>query len=743
MANGDEERRKAEERAALEAEQRRQQELRAKQQGGGSGVDPRLVPRPPDRFVPEADRPRTSTLTGVLGNQLGIDTQDPLFWPKFFGTQGVKAATDIAGLPRVLQDLGEGSGPFPSPFKLPSTEDMNRFLFGRVVPWQETDLKGPLGKTINETLKGGVGGALFKGGRTVGGAVTNALGGGSGAVAAELAPEGLELPAAIIAGGAPGAVHGGYTAGMKTTPARVAAERLKDLTPAEIQDAIRRQAQASAQDIWLSPGEAARQGPNAGLLSLEGNIAQSPGGAVIQRALTDRIEDIENRHRAIVGEISPTTAVDPVATDRALGTSASRQIDEAKAQRSRDAEFLLDAGKRQRVPLDRVRSVIDDIDNLLRDPTMDRGSAAARELRELRGRLTGPLPNGGGIWTNQNVGALHTVLEDYEAVLKGTAFQGDPARVNAVRVHVKPVLDRLRGEMFDASDRYRRGWQDVYAGQTTGPRPGPDAPHDTGRQVTPQTERVEALERGAAGDVKAAQPGTDYPNQPPPGTSLPGTEAWKKRMGILDPNVATPTTIRRDVSTMDATTQQQVLAAHLESELANAFAPTQGQPQGNVKGGATYAGKVAGMEGSRRAQNLYALAEAVTGSPQTAQGLRNFVDIVRLTGQIPGAGSPTHGRGALGKEASQAGTPAGAAFDVVTSPFNNTLAGRVQQWRERGTYAELADIIRQPNSMELLHKLALLNPNSARAQAIVRTLLGAGRPAAQDVKPTPEEGQSP
>lgn len=680
--------------------------------------------------VPSRDStPLGSTLSDT-GKGTGI-TDDPNFWPKWLGSTLVGGVADIATLPRGVADLLDAekrattTGPSaPHPLSwYPSSDEAQDWLYKNVLPWERTSGKGPL-KILEEGLKAATGGALLKSGRTATGVAANLLG-GSGAEAAGQMTQGSvwEPFARFAAGVGAGTAASVPEMSLKTSP-RILRERTQDITPEEWQAGIDLQRRARDMGIQLGPHEALPPGTGGGLGGLYSDVRTSPAGTPLSRSEHQRVQDIRDAHQGLMLDIAPGGTIDPVVTDYALGTSANRTLKSIQDQRFRTAELDLARGKQGRVPNADVVAIINDIDARLRSPQMDTNSVSAEELRGLRDRLTRNVPASGSqpgyTWYNNNIGALHKVLQDYESVLKSTAYEGNPARVDAIRVDVKPVLTDLRRRMMDASSSYDRGWT-VYTGQPVHGQNRYDDPFLPLRDPSPETQRVMDVRQSATGQVAEAQPGTDFPNTPAPPDR--GREAWRK--WVLDPDNTTPDRVRRDIANMDRDAQQNALRLYLEKNLRDAFEGTKGAPEGLPSGGAGYAKRVAGSPD--KADLLYTATEAVTGNATTAQGLRNFVEVVRRTGMTPGEGSRTAPRGALAKEAQAAdiGSLGGAGQSVI-----NIGSGRlpklwqaVEQWRERGQYRELASILNDPDSLARIRQLALLNPQSAKADALVRDIL--------------------
>jgi hypothetical protein len=701
------------------------------------------------RLVPPLGETPPSAVTSPVGVPSGQPGRDPhaRTWLQtgadWLGTQATQIGTGLAGLPGSLYELfiGQGSlepgtpeyekfvkyhGYAPKSAKLPQTniwgtdvsvlptpKELDKLAFSKL-PITETHLPGGVGKTIEAALQSlGIGGAVSRAGRTLPGMIGNVAGGGVGEGAGQTA-EWLGLnqkmaDAARLLGGVGGTTAAAVPSVVRTVPTKMAARRFEGLTDAEINEGIRRQAEARNMGIWLSPGEALPQGVNAPWLGLEGDIAASPAGLAIKRAENERLAAIRDVHGNLMNRTAPPID-DPKAVDRAISRGATEHVADVRGQRSAAADAAYEKGKQAFVPQDKVKDIVDRIDAELNAPTMDPKSQAAGKLRELRERLAHERTLPGGTkstWYSTNIGALDRTLDDFEDIIRARTFVDQSGKLvdqsnvtHATRTTVQPFLRDVRRHMVEASPDYAEGYHHYHA-------------DPTGR-VHPRTTAVtEATESGVGTIAEQAPPGSS------PKSGRKAYQDW-----LTDPDNATPQTIRADLARLPPETRQLALRQYLEGEFDSAFGVTKGQPEGSTTAGADYAKRVAGTP--RQAENLFAIADASMADKTAAQGLRVFMDVVKRTGQRPGTGSPTHTRGGSSREASQPGGVIEAATDVATvatkAKVNEAKAG----WRERRNFGELATIITQPNNLELLRELALLNPASERAHAITNILLSGG-----------------
>lgn len=137
----------------------------------------------------------------------------------------------------------------------------------------------------------------------------------------------------------------------------------------------------------------------------------------------------------------------------------------------------------------------------------------------------------------------------------------------------------------------------------------------------------------------------------------------------------------------------------------------------NQFGGAKFAATVAGNPQQRA--NLKTLITESAG-PQAWNGFETFLDVTSAQGKRQPIGSQTSFNAQMQQELKGGGI--GAAPSVVVRP------SAIKQWYEDFRYGknteQLAKMLTDPDSVNLLKQLSKTGPNTAKAQAIVDTLAG-------------------
>ena len=118
--------------------------------------------------------------------------------------------------------------------------------------------------------------------------------------------------------------------------------------------------------------------------------------------------------------------------------------------------------------------------------------------------------------------------------------------------------------------------------------------------------------------------------------------------------------------------------------------------------------------------NLQTLITESAG-PQAWQGFETFLDVMGAQGKRNPAGSQTAGNMEMQKE-----MKAGGKSSVVKAAANPFSFARnfIEDFRYGKNTEQLARMLTDPDSVNLLKKLSKTDPNSQRTQAIVETLAG-------------------
>ena len=139
---------------------------------------------------------------------------------------------------------------------------------------------------------------------------------------------------------------------------------------------------------------------------------------------------------------------------------------------------------------------------------------------------------------------------------------------------------------------------------------------------------------------------------------------------------------------------------------------------GNQFGGANFAKQIVGNEAQR--DNLQALVEASAGKG-TWQGFENMLETMQAQGQRVPAGSATTFNNLLTQEMESGGKGAFLKF-----PLNipSTVRNGIQAWELGKNTEMLAKMLTDPKSVEKLNELAKTKPDSRKARNIVNSVVG-------------------
>jgi hypothetical protein len=171
---------------------------------------------------------------------------------------------------------------------------------------------------------------------------------------------------------------------------------------------------------------------------------------------------------------------------------------------------------------------------------------------------------------------------------------------------------------------------------------------------------------------------------------------------------------------------RQLVRAHLEQKLEEAFtAAGRGQEAAGFAG-ASFANRVAGspVVGSQRLENLRAAIEGLPGGEQIWPGFNRFLEIAQATGTRQPIGSKTAfntqelssmSTGTLVGNATKTGLSPGRWMRVVNDAWS--------QWQLGRNLDQLARIVTDPKSARLFGQLARAPAGSTQAQAIFYRLV--------------------
>lgn len=196
---------------------------------------------------------------------------------------------------------------------------------------------------------------------------------------------------------------------------------------------------------------------------------------------------------------------------------------------------------------------------------------------------------------------------------------------------------------------------------------------------------------------------------------------------VTNPATARPDNIRmvaRTLNGQDPAAFPGLVRVYLENKFNAAADNLNSGP--NRAMGVKFANSVAGNDAERA--NLRAMLEGVAdayGLPRDAlaPGFENALTVMERSGRIPGIGSPTASRGATNAEASATLFDSGNPVGYIRRVWGDVMNQRA--------YRQLAEAFTAPNSVQAMRELAMTNPDSARAQVLVASMLGYRAPTLQ------------
>lgn len=162
-----------------------------------------------------------------------------------------------------------------------------------------------------------------------------------------------------------------------------------------------------------------------------------------------------------------------------------------------------------------------------------------------------------------------------------------------------------------------------------------------------------------------------------------------------------------------------LVRAHIESTFNQAAKDL--QTGANQAGGAKFRAQL--IANPQQEANLRAAVEALPNGAQRWQGFNRFLDILEATGARQGIGSRTAYNEQFFKEAAKGGI----AGDFVKTGANPLSMGqrfvdRYQQWRMGRNLGQLANILTDPGSANMLRAIANA-PNQSAANAVALRLV--------------------
>jgi hypothetical protein len=573
-----------------------------------------------------------------------------------------------------------------------------------------------------------------------GGFVARTVGGGVGGITGEVGrAAGVENPMALAVLQMMGATAGTIPFILRSVPAGTINEAIKNVTPQQLQAAQGLMDDAGRMGTRLTGAEAlAMVTGNNNLQSVQRVVeASRAGGPIMEQALNRRAEDIRRAFETQAGRIGPLAA-EPSRTPARMQQAAEEAIGAARTARTeavspyyksqRDIDRLAVQMEEQ---LPQARQQAAAAQSRLGAIAQEQGGEAITDVRRAAAgvQATERQIDAARTTIHQMKGLADRVAEDIKVVganstegrilqnfLDEIAPKGDPlSYASRVESAYRTNRNKLDLPEFGATDiqkttagvlgPYVRELDAIVKEASPQIRAGRELYADISRRV------VTPMEQSPVGDIARTK-------------NLSAEQAMRAQSEILMPSAPRaldPVTVRRSVATLntqDPTAARDFVRQNLHGLFNESSQRLQGGP--NQWGGAKFATVVAGNPEQRA--NLQALVESATDR-QTWIGFNRFLEVLEATGTRHAAGSRTAFNEQLRRELSASGL-GGAAVAPSSPGWALSFLGRVyDDFRFGKNTEQMANILTDPKSVDLMRKLAREAPNSARAAALSASIL--------------------
>lgn len=288
----------------------------------------------------------------------------------------------------------------------------------------------------------------------------------------------------------------------------------------------------------------------------------------------------------------------------------------------------------------------------------------------------------------------------------------------------------LDAKIQEAPAAERRIWeQGRQAITTTADAASPEYARARATVAANRQNVVDPMQQSPVGDIAASRGNPTFPAS--------AEQAMRSQSEILmpqAPRALDPMTIRKTVATISkqdpqaaaAWTRQNLEAIFNESAQANVGGA-------NQWGGAKFAAQLAGNPAQR--DNLQALIESTGGRPAWV-GFNRMLEVMEAQGKRLAPGSNTARDIRTGENLGAAGL--GGAPAVAASPTR--LGSIVYDWYQNFRFgkntAEMARILVDPKSVDLMQRLAKEAPNTAKSSAMVAEIISGSAPSSADASNT-------
>lgn len=609
-----------------------------------------------------------------------------------------KGVYNIGALPRTIADLGatgihkatnfvEGKlgmplSPAPDLSKsiLPDAADFERSHLGAnaPAPYQPQNVPEEFAQTIGEFIPG----AAAAPGSVLARLLQAVIPGAASETAGQLTKGTKAEPYARFGAGLVGSGLTSLATRPGTTTRAIREQLPAGVTPQMVTQAEQLMQDAAQRGIQLAWPEALSQVAQRPVLTNTMRHLEGAPQTEAQMAefFAGRPQAVEQATRHELGNVAPVNQA-PSTIGPAAGTAAEETINGVRQQINRVADPFYDAASTVRLTpqeMGRVRAL----------PGYPEARDAVRNDPQLN-RYVQHLPE-------DSIGFLNEVKKYL-----------DQSATNArAPVNAQQNMQRAAGYGNDAT-AVRGEAVNAYFGN-------PARNYETALNIEAQGRQqfLEPLLQGPLGKIAARDTTTKnainalFPENPLPNSAQEITTA----VGAL---VARNVRAARDL-----------VRAHIESTF-NATAKDL-QSGANQAGGAKFRAKLIGN--GQQAENLEAAVRALPNGDQIWPGFNRLLEVLEATGTRQNIGSRTAYNAELLKGQSASGV-AGETAKAATNPLRGAqfLADRYERYRLGRNLNELANILTDPNSGNLLRAIARMPVGSGQAQtAALRMLSTAG-----------------
>lgn len=485
-----------------------------------------------------------------------------------------------------------------------------------------------------------------------------------------------------------GAVPAGFNA-WQNVPQKVVRQAIGDITPQQIADAKALQQQGKNVGVPLMGPEAL---PNSGVQQLASDIAASRTGAPIMRQfLESRPDNIRNAVGGLLNQVGPYRTPEAAA---GLGAeTATDAIKAAEKARTAATSPFYQAARQDVVGPDALEGLSRALRNQKPFFELPEQQSAIAQYQKVLDPKSG----------------MNAIAADnlYKAARGDTEVAGIGA--SSADKQAAAVLKPLVGDL-------------KYASEINSPNLAQGrALHE---QIT--NDVINPLVAGPVGRMAGYKSGGFDPANTPVVARVVGE--------LGNTAMARPETIRELHTHLNAQ-DKSAFPAVARSWLESAFDQSTKQVQSgqNVKLGANFNIDVRGTDFQKANfdEVMRGVAQAQGKNPDSlVKGANVLMDTMAATGRVPGIGSQTAGR--LGTQAELSRNPVSAASDILSAkPLG--MVGRMSESvfnarRNRIVAGWMTD----PNSVDVLVKMARLKPDGITARFYLEQLLNANKEASRE-----------